>query len=63
MGNKSRDRIAKLDLLIISMIGTGKQNDDRHLRYLFPNFCNESNMRILDPSLLQYLFSASDLSL
>jgi hypothetical protein len=35
MGNQSRDRIAKLDLLIILEIGTGKQNDDRRLRYLF----------------------------
>jgi hypothetical protein len=62
MGNKSRDRIAKLDLLIILEIGTGKQKEDRRLRDLFAT-CNESNMQTLDPSLLQYLFSASDLSL
>jgi hypothetical protein len=35
MGNQSRDRVAKLDLLIIPVTGTGKQNDDRRLRDLF----------------------------
>jgi hypothetical protein len=38
MGNQSRDRVAKLDLLIILVIATAKQNDDRRLRDLFPNF-------------------------
>jgi hypothetical protein len=63
MGNQSRDRIAGVVLLITLAVGTGKQKEDRRLRDLFATFVTKSNMRILDPSLLQYLFSASDLSL